>query len=294
MNSVIRATRPSFLILSPVVVLMSLSVALWLGYEPDTLVIVYVLIGALTAHVSVNTFNEYFDYQSGLDKSTSRTPFSGGSGALPENPEAVGAVRDLALASLTICMFIGGFFVWYRGVVLIPIGLAGLLLVVFYTSFITRHPLLCLISPGLAFGPVMGVGSYIAMTGSYSVPPILASLLVFFQVNNLLLLNQYPDIEADRQAGRKHWLIAYGKQSGMRVYAITGMLAYMPVLAAVWMNYLPATSLLVLLTVPLTIFCIWRLHNYIKSGGSLFSALAVNVALSLVTPLLLAVGLLLG
>ena len=45
-----------------------------------------VLIGAVSAHISVNTFNEYFDFLSGLDAKTVKTPFSGGSGALVENP----------------------------------------------------------------------------------------------------------------------------------------------------------------------------------------------------------------
>jgi len=41
------------------------------------------LLGAFLAHVSVNTLNEYYDFKSGLDLETIRTPFSGGSGALP-------------------------------------------------------------------------------------------------------------------------------------------------------------------------------------------------------------------
>ncbi len=39
------------------------------------------LLGAFLAHISVNTLNEYFDFKSGLDLETIKTPFSGGSGA---------------------------------------------------------------------------------------------------------------------------------------------------------------------------------------------------------------------
>ncbi|MCE5264637.1 MAG: prenyltransferase, partial [Deltaproteobacteria bacterium] len=39
--------------------------------------------GLLVAHAAVNIFNEYFDCRSGLDYRTRRTPFSGGSGAIP-------------------------------------------------------------------------------------------------------------------------------------------------------------------------------------------------------------------
>ena len=293
MSPVIQSIRPAFLVLTPIVVFVSLSVSLWLGYEPKLLVIVYALIGAMAAHVSVNTFNEYFDHESGLDANTQRTPFSGGSGALQESPHHAIAVHDLAMASFVICIFIGAFFVWLRGPLLIPLGVVGLLLVVFYTNWVTRHPLMCLLAPGLAFGPIVVIGSYIAITGQYVWPPVLASLLVFFQVNNLLLLNQYPDIEADKAAGRRHWLIVYGARSGLYVYALFAVLAYVPIIAAVGLNYLPATTLLVLLTLPMAIFCVFRLARHVNQTVSLEPALAINVVLCLATPLLLSVGLLL-
>ena len=293
MNPVIQSIRPPFLLLTPIVVFVSLSVSLWLGYEPKLLVIVYALIGAMAAHVSVNTFNEYYDHQSGLDANTKRTPFSGGSGALQQSPHHALAVRDLAVASFVICVFIGAFFVWLRGPLLIPLGGLGLLLVVFYTNWVTRHPLLCLLAPGLAFGPIVVIGSYIAITGQYVWPPVLASLMVFFQVNNLLLLNQYPDMVADKIAGRRHWLIVYGARSGLYVYALFAALAYAPILAAVALNFLPVPALLVLLTAPLAAFCIYRLARHINNTASLQPALAVNVVMSLLTPLLLSIGVLL-
>ena len=55
--------------------------------------------GALCCHVSVNAFNEYYDFRSGLDARTRRTPFSGGSGTLPGKPELAG--QALATAVVT-------------------------------------------------------------------------------------------------------------------------------------------------------------------------------------------------
>ena len=46
-----------------------------------TSILVYAVlafIGLLLAHISVNTLNDYFDYRSGIDLETRRTPFSGG------------------------------------------------------------------------------------------------------------------------------------------------------------------------------------------------------------------------
>ena len=67
------------------------------------------LFGALFAHISVNTLNEYFDFKSGLDLITDKTPFSGGSGALPQNPEMLSTVFKVGIASLIATLMIGSF-----------------------------------------------------------------------------------------------------------------------------------------------------------------------------------------
>ena len=74
-----------------------------------------VLTAALAAHISVNTFNEYFDLRSGLDLNTQRTPFSGGSGALPQHPEMARAVLAMAVCSLLVTAAIGLYFIREHG-----------------------------------------------------------------------------------------------------------------------------------------------------------------------------------
>ena len=93
-----------------------------------------------------------------------------------------------------------------------PIGIVGLALIVTYTQCINHLPLLCLIAPGLGFGVlmVMVVGTQIVLTGEHTPLAWLISLVPFFLVNNLLLLNQYPDIKADSDVGRKNIAIAIG------------------------------------------------------------------------------------
>lgn len=89
---VLQTIRPSFLILTPICVFLSLSTAFATSSQINYLVFLLVLIGALSAHVSVNTLNEYYDFKSGLDLQTKKTPFSGGSGALPSQPEMANVI----------------------------------------------------------------------------------------------------------------------------------------------------------------------------------------------------------
>ncbi len=79
--------RLPFLILTPACVVLGLATAIWTEGTVNWFHFVLVLIGAVSAHISVNAFNEYFDFKSGLDEKTQRTPFSGGSGRLQQNPE---------------------------------------------------------------------------------------------------------------------------------------------------------------------------------------------------------------
>ncbi|MDQ4422556.1 MAG: hypothetical protein QF808_01485, partial [Thalassolituus sp.] len=75
-TTTLKTTRPPFLILTPVCLLMGFAAS---GYSPQLNPdLIWVVLGALLAHISVNMLNEYQDFKSGLDLVTDRTPFSGG------------------------------------------------------------------------------------------------------------------------------------------------------------------------------------------------------------------------
>ena len=147
--------RLPFLILTPACVFLGLSVVIANQIKVDMYLLALTLLAAVLAHISVNTLNEYSDFKTGLDFKTKRTQFSGGSGALPQNPEMAMTVLSVGVVSLLSTLIIGIFFFWMLGPGVIPIGVAGLLLVVAYTPWITKRPYLCLIGPNApgAFRP---------------------------------------------------------------------------------------------------------------------------------------------
>jgi len=302
-KSVIISTRPSFLVLTPMCVLLGVAAA---GHgsratspaidSQFVITAVLILIGALAAHVSVNTLNEYFDYRSGLDERTTRTPFSGGSGSLVAVPDAAEYVLRVAVTSLLLTMAVGIYFVMQRGLALLPLGIAGVAIIVSYTQWINRSPLLCLIVPGLGFGPLMVVGTAFVLTGEYSQTALLVSLVPFFLVNNLLLLNQYPDIEADASVGRKHFPITYGTRAGAIVHAIFGLSASMIIMLGVRQQLLPEAALFALLPMLASFIAFigaWRFDKNIERDiEKLVPFLAFNVVAAVVTPLILALAVL--
>ena len=282
--------RLPFLILTPACIVLGLACVQWMQGQINPLQAALVLLGALAAHVSVNAFNEHHDFHSGLDALTERTPFSGGSGVLPAHPELAGTTLALALGSLGICLAVGLYFVALRGLALMPLGVLGVVLVLAYTRWLTRHPLLCLMAPGLGFGPLMVVGTQVALTGGFSATAAVASLVPFFLVNNLLLLNQFPDEAADRQVGRRHLLVTVGPVLSARWYAAFMALAYACLLLGVAFGALPTGALLGALTAPLAFLTARRVLTHAQDVTQLLPALRQNVLINLLTPVLMAEG----
>ena len=292
-SNIIATARPSFLVLTPCCLLFAVAQVSVENIAINYYHLFLIFIGALTAHASVNMLNEYQDYKSGLDFYTQRTPFSGGSGTLPTAPELANLVYIMGIACLLITVLIGFYFLWIRAWGLAPIGLIGVLLIYFYTDKITRSPWLSLIAPGLAFGPLMIMGTYYVLAGHYSAGITLTSLIVFFLVNNLLLLNQFPDVEADKNVGRCHLPILIGRKKSAWVYIGFLVAAYSVLLLCVAVSFLPLYSLMGLVTFLLAIPAGRMTLQYANEIENLNPALTLNVIITLITPVLVAFGIIL-
>lgn len=286
--------RAPFLVLTPACVLLGLATAIYNTGSVNALDFILVLVGAVAAHISVNAFNEYFDFKSGLDHRTKRTPFSGGSGTLPENPQLEHLAWLTASIAFTITVSIGLYFLFTRGIALLPLGILGLFLLFTYTPWWAHHPVACLIAPGLGFGPLMVMGTHFALTGQYSWTSFVASLVPFFLVSNLLLLNQFPDVEADRSVGRRHFPIVVGRSASSMVYGVFLLMAYLAIVLGVYWGYLPKPSLIGLGTVILALPAFWGAVRHAEDVIRLIPAMGMNVLINIVTPVLVAVGLLVG
>lgn len=282
--------RAPFLLLVPVCVALGWAAAVHDGFSIEPLHLGLAAAGALAAHIAVNALNEYEDFRSGLDLRTERTPFSGGTGTLPAHPDKAHYALVVSLLCLALVIAVGIYFIRLRGIGILPLGLAGVLIIVLYTRWLTHSPLLCLLAPGFGFGPLMVLGVYYVLTGQYGLTALVASLLPLFLVSDLLLINQFPDREADRWAGRNHLILAWGSAAGVSVYAAFLVAAYVSLVLAVLFGILPNWSLLGLATVPLATAA-WRgLRRNRDETPALIPHMAQHVMLTLATPLLLALG----
>jgi len=286
--------RVDFLWMDAACVLLGWGAAAW-GHGRVNLGLVFLtFLGALAAHISVNAFNEYFDFRSGLDFKTQRTPFSGGSGTLQEKPELSRQALATAIVSLVIVCLVGVYFLWLRGPRLLPLGLVGVLLLVIYTPWLAHDSLLCLIAPGLGFGYLMVVGTHFALTGEYSGTAFVASLVPFFLVSNLLLLNQFPDVEADRSVGRRNLPVAIGRKASSLIYGAFLLLAFVSIVVGVLFHYLPKASLLGLLALAAAVPAAVGAYRFADDVKKLVPYMGLNVLVNIATPVLVAIGLFVG
>lgn len=286
--------RLPFLVLTPACVLLGTATAAWSGSEISLFYLMLAFVGAVSAHVSVNALNEYDDFKSGLDFHTERTPFSGGSGTLPKYPDQAHIARVTGLLTLAVTTLIGIYFLCIRGLWLLPLGLLGLVTIVAYTKYLTKNPFLCLIAPGLGFGPLMVMGTDFVLTGSYSWTSFVASLVPFFLVSNLLLLNQFPDVEADEGIGRRHLPITKGRKTSVSIYGLFLAGAYSSIIMGCLFGLFPPHGMLALVSLVIAVPTVKGVARYADDIPGLIPYMGKNVVINILTPVMLAVGLFMG
>jgi len=244
--------------------------------------------GLLLAHISVNVLNEYFDYRSGVDLKTQRTPFSGGSGALPMGLISPGQALWLGLGTFIAIIPIGIYFTITTGWLLLPLLLIAAVCIILYTPFILKMgwPEW---APGIGLGALPVLGAYFIQTGDYTVPAIIASVPSGILVHNLLLINEFPDVEADVTVNRRTLPIAIGKGKASIVYSVLTGMVYLWTLGGVLAGQMPPFTLIALLTLPFAVKAIRGAINY-NDPSKLIPGLANNILVVLVTQLLLGIG----
>lgn len=295
LKSLMASARPPFLILAVACVFLGMAAAIYSGGSVNPWEAALTFLGGFMAHVSVNAFNEYSDFKTKLDEHTSRTPFSGGSGLLQAKPHLAKGVLVMAWVSILIMAAIGVYFTLVRGAVVLPLGLLGLVIILSYTPRLVYIPALSLIAPGLGFGTAMIIGVQVALTGSYSWAALAASFVPFFLVNNLLLFNQFPDADADRSIGRRHFPITLGKKRSSIIYIAFLGLTYIAILLGVVLGALPVWSLLGMLTLPLAVMAGIGSNRFAEGDiPQLIPYLGLNVMINIFTPILVGIGLLIG
>jgi 1,4-dihydroxy-2-naphthoate octaprenyltransferase len=137
----------------------------------------------------------------------------------------------------------------------------------------------------------MVMSVHFALTGVYSWTAFVAALVPFFLVSDLLLLNQFPDVEADRGVGRRHFPILIGRKASSLIYGAFLGAAYLTIIMGILSRLLPAFCLIGLLGAVIAVPAGIKAFRTCEDVGRLIPVLGLNVLLNLATPVLVGIGL---
>jgi 1,4-dihydroxy-2-naphthoate polyprenyltransferase len=216
-----------------------------------------VMVGVVANHIALNMADDYFDYKHAVDKlkPEEKNPYSGGSGTLSS-----GLIRPSAMfKAFTLCFFItiatGLFLTAARGLPVLLFGLFGVFCSVFYTAppINFSHYGLGEIGQLINFGTTIGLGSYFVQTQTISLEAFVATLPMGIMLFSMITINEIPDYQEDRLAGKLTLVARYGKRSGVKLYIASWACTYTVIVLGALSGVMPLLTLLALVSMPLTL-----------------------------------------
>jgi 1,4-dihydroxy-2-naphthoate octaprenyltransferase len=215
------------------------------------------LIGVVLLHAAANTANDYYDHKIGADEVNIHyhTPIYGGSRLIQNGIVEPRIFLIISMSCLALASAIGIYLTITRGLAILWLGLIGVLGGFFYTA-----PPISLMKRGLGeltiflnFGVFPTVGAYYVQARSFSSEVFLASIPVGLLMTNVLVINEFPDYQADKQVGKNHLVVRLGKKSARWLYLIILISSYLFIILFALLGMISRFTLLSLLTAPLAI-----------------------------------------
>lgn len=206
------------------------------------------LLGGVLLHSGTNIVNEIYDVRKGIDTITSpRASHAVLKGRLTERQAFVAAFVAFALA-----VAIGVYLIVLRGPAIIGLGAAGLLGGYFYTAppFEYKYRALGVPLVFLLMGPLMVVGTFFAITGTWSATALAASVPVGLLVAAILDGNEWRDISEDSRAGISTLSARIGRERAHYFYVALVLGAYMALGLTVAIGWLPPQTLIAIVSLP--------------------------------------------
>jgi 1,4-dihydroxy-2-naphthoate octaprenyltransferase len=285
----IRIIRIRFLVASAIAAANGMSLAVWKFGVFDFFFAVLTFAGVLSLHASVDLLNDYWDYRRGIDKITKRTKYSGGTGVLPEKLLNPKMVYKIGIVFLAIGALLGIYFVAVRGITIAIILAFAILAIYFYSTKIVNLGL------GEVFvmikGTMIVLGSFYVQVGFIEPAAIYVGVIVGMLSASVLLVNSFPDYEADRRSGRRTLVILLGKQKAAKIIFLPIIAPYVFIIIGIFLGYTKPFSLICLVSLP-------YLYKIIKNIGKhenldkFVPVMAATVMYARITGILLAISLL--
>jgi len=287
------ATRLPFLTATFIPILLGIAIAANDGFFSWGFAIGTIVAGA-AIHIGLNVANDVFDALSGADDANvNPTQYSGGSRVIQYGLVSLPKMALISVTAYAVGLALGLYLVIARqSPELLVIGLAGLLISVFYTAPPVRlvHRGLGEIATGIGFGPVMVLGAYVVQAQQLAWEPLLASIPVGIFISLVLYVNEIPDRSGDAAAGKRTLPVRWSQPAVIRGFLVAVAAAFLLIAVAAPSGALPRPTLIALLAMPIAFEVYRGIRRDYNAPYELMATMGRNVQLHLVAGLLLFAG----
>lgn len=211
-------------------VLLAIGIAVWQNHFrwiPAILCLVF----ALMAQVVSNFANEYYDYRRGADKKGRVGPRRG----VTEGDIEPKTLRNVTYLTLAIACLVGCGLIPYGGWQMIPVGIMIAVFALAYSA--GPYPLsyhgLGELTVFLFYGMVPVIFSYYVIAGRMDALAVLGGITIGFMGVNVLLVNNYRDMDDDIDAGKRTAVVIFGRKLAAAAYLFNGYMA-IAMLSPLW------------------------------------------------------------
>ena len=285
-NSWILASRPKTLLAAVVPVLVGSALAIS-AHKFFFLYSLIALFCSILIQVGTNFTNDLYDYLKGADNIKRKGPrrvLASGLISVTEMKAAIVLVFGLAF-------LLGLYLVFSVGLLILWVGIISIIAGIIYTAgpFPLAYNGLGDLFVFIFFGVIGTMGTFYLHTQEISFLAFLTSIPVGALITNILIVNNYRDIEEDRVANKITLAVLWGKTFTRWQYIILIIVCYL-ISIILYLNFNYSLWIfLPYLTIPVTFILIKMLYKF--KGEELNKTLELTARFAVLYGLLFSIGL---
>jgi 1,4-dihydroxy-2-naphthoate octaprenyltransferase len=289
----VQAARLKFLPQGVMPVILAVAIAGSQGsFEPVYFVIA--LTAAAAVQIGLTMFNDTLDYVYGTDKKTTgdKNPYSGGSGVLTSGvikpKQALRGIIGLYSFALICAIYLS----WQVGWELMFFAVIGAVISIIYSAkpFRFAYHGFGELMMFMGYGPIITIWGYYIHTASLTADMYLIGAIPGLLMWTMIIINEIPDYEEDRSAGKKNIVYRLGPARTKNLYISSLAAIFIYITLLIVFGILPAWCALAYLGLPLAAVSAVKAARFYKDPVKLAVANKYMVLLYSTTMITVTIG----
>lgn len=244
-----HATRPKFFTASVLPVVAGSAWGAYVAGAFDALAFALALIATVCVHAGANVLNDVGDESGGTDRQNTERiyPYTGGSRFIQQGIMESAGMARLGMSLVAVAAVAGLALIALKGPTVLAFGLAGVLLAVLYSLGPVRLASIGLgeLAVAVGLGVIPVVGAAWLQSGTIDSASITLSVPISAWVAAILLINEVPDVTADRATGKRTLPVRLGNSGTAILYIAIHVVALAAILLLTGADQLPLLAPLV-------------------------------------------------